>query len=693
MHGRSLVRTLDAGVIVIMMIAIGALGLVAWTNRLIDRQAYETEASLVRQQLGFLTGDFREIADKVGNDPDLWVTTSPQYHAIFQMLPAGRFVVARENTRIGGLLTDAPSLARLESALKVLSQLDPQGTRVEIVRVGPTRDENLVFVSLLPVETGAPRLALRLIDFAPLSSALEATGVFLQPPAGRAEEIPHANGWMAIDSLDGEAAGFIGWRSDRVSRTITAFVLPTLALGLVLGLFVLMLLRRYWSQARDGFLAELKAVEAVAHTDPLTGLPNRRALFDHLNRVAPPGAAFPPLTLLMLDLDGFKSVNDQHGHSTGDRLLIQAADVFRTELGENAFVARLGGDEFVAVVPEVLSEVELNRRHGHVQAALRQRISLDNPTPIGVSIGAAPSTQQTTDGEDLLKMADLAVFSVKAAGRGQAMLYHPDMKRDVAYRRALERELRTAILTQALFVAYQPIVDALSSRVLGYEALVRWRHPTRGIIPPGDFIPIAERSDLIIGLGNFVLDRALAELAGAGESRISVNATGRQLLAPGFVDFVMDALARHHVAPQRLCLELTETSIISDPDSLAAIMAQLQARGIRFAIDDFGAGYSSLTHLLRFKFDVLKIDRGFIMSLDDKPEAPMIVTAVVSLARSLGMQVVGEGIETAAQQRFLASAGCGALQGYLFGRPVPFDQLDLAEAPKPTTLNSNIRVA
>ncbi|MFY8112573.1 MAG: putative bifunctional diguanylate cyclase/phosphodiesterase [Rhabdaerophilum sp.] len=693
MHGRSLVRTLDAGAIIIMVIAIGTLSLMAWTTRLIDRSAYENEVTLVRQSLIGLAADFRDHLPNPGQEPDGWLARDVQNHATFTVSPAGRFVTGRPGSRIHGLLSEDGTATRLEQALQVLERIDPQGGRVDLVRVGPPRDENLVFVSLIRDVLGQGRLAVALIDFSPLTSTLEGFGLHLQPIAARPGDILHANGRMGIDGLDGDPVAFIGWRSERISKTITGLILPILATALAAGLFVLMLLRRYWSQARDGFLGELKQVETLAHTDPLTGLPNRRALFEHLQTFAPSTRPVPPMTVLMLDLDGFKSVNDQHGHQAGDRVLKQAAEVFRTELGTAGFVARLGGDEFVALLPEIVNDGALQRLHYHLQQALRQRVPMEGLVPIGVSIGAVNSTTETGDGEDLLKMADLAVYAAKAAGRGLAMCYHPDMKRDIAYRRMLERELRGAILTQALFLAYQPIVDALSGQALGYEALVRWQHPVRGVISPTDFIPIAEKSDIIIGLGNFVLDRALAELGPHGSCRISVNATGRQLLAPGFIDFVMDALARHGVAAERLCLELTETSIISDPDSLATIMETLQGRGIRFAIDDFGAGYSSLTHLLRFKFDVLKIDRGFIASLDDKPEAPMIVTSVVSLARSLGMQVVGEGIETPAQQRFLASAGCGALQGYLFGRPVPIRQLGLVEDTKPTTLDSPVQAA
>lgn len=697
MHGRSLVRTLDASAFVITAIAVGTLLLIAWTTRLIDQRALSTEVTILRQQLNQFASSFDEQAPASLASVPRWSAAQAQVRGVFHAGPSGRFVQAEDGSRIAGLMADNATAARLEDTLASLKRLNPNESRIEFVRIGPSGDDHLALVKLLGDGASADRLLVSLIDFAVLAKELEAFGLELKPVAARADALGAIDGRLAVDGIAGEPVAYLGWQSNRVSQTIRAFVLPILAVGLAAGLCGLMLLRRYWSQARDGFMSELKVVEALAHTDPLTGLPNRRALFEHLKTVTGHAQAGVPATILMLDLDGFKTVNDQHGHQFGDRVLKQAAEVFRTECGPRALLARLGGDEFVAVLPEALDEPAVFRLHQQLQAALRSRVPVDGAMPIGLSIGAVTSAAADTDGEGLLKLADLAVYSAKLAGRGLAMVYHPDMQSQIAYRRMLERELRHAILTEALFLAYQPIVDSLSARVLGYEALVRWKHPTRGIIPPGDFIPIAERSDLIVGLGNFVLERALAEMGPRGDFRISVNATGRQLLAPGFVDLVLDLLKRYHVAPSRLCLELTETAIVSDPDSLAVVMETLKRHGIRFAIDDFGAGYSSLNHLLRFKFDVLKIDRDFIAGLDAKPEAPMIVTAVVSLARSLGMQVVGEGIETPAQQRFLASAGCGALQGYLFGRPLPLAALDtqhtLAEPGKATTLEINEQVA
>ena len=679
MHGRSLVRTLDAGVVVIVTIAIALLGLLAWAARAMDRTAFDTETVIVHRQLGRLVSEFRtDVAQTAGNG-SAWVAGRPQQHAILRVVGDKPDFEMREGSRIAQLLADPVTDQRLRDALLALRRLDQKRQRVDFALIGPAGDESLALIAQQPGADETSGLLVSIVDFAALSIELEALSINLKPvvPTGLASR--NWDGRVLLSGYSGDTIAALGWDSSRFSDRISTYVMPVLAAILAIGLAVLMTLRHYWKEARDGFLRDFKAVEAVAYTDALTGLANRRALFEHLKKVAPANAPFAPLTVLMLDLDGLKWVNDNIGHQAGDRVLAQASAVFRRELGENGFIARLGGDEFTAVLPGIVIGDTLQRLYSHLAESLREHISIEGGIQIGVSVGAAASSQASGGGEDLLRLADLAVYAAKAAGRGMALCYDPSMKQEKAYRKTVERELRAAMATKALYLAHQPIVDALSGRVLGYESLVRWLHPTRGTIAPVEFIPIAEQSDLIVAIGNYVLDLALQELGPVGNCRISVNATGRQLLSENFVALVGELLEKHRIAPGRLCLELTETSLITERERVAEIMSELKTVGVKFAIDDFGAGYSSLNYLLQFKFDVLKIDRDFIVSLDAKPEAPMIVTSIVSLARSLGMQVVGEGIETPAQQRFLASAGCNALQGYMFGKPLPLSKLELGD--------------
>ncbi len=678
MHGRSLVRTLDAGVVVIVTIAIVLLCLLAWAARSMDQTSFETEAVIVQRQLGRLVLDFRSELPAASAAAGHWIEERPQAHAILTgpaMQPA---VLATPGSRVAALLSDKASSLRLQQARELLAKLDPQRKRTDFVVIGPAGDESLALISQVESAEGLPGLAVSVVDFSELSIDLEAVSIALRPLVVADEAAKSTNGRVTLAGVSGDTIAALAWKSRRASSVISTTILPILACCLVLGLAALMMLRHYWRVARDGFLQELRVVEKIAHSDALTGLPNRRALFEHLNKVAPADQRFPAVSVLVLDLDGFKWVNDTGGHQAGDRVLAQAGQAFSEELPEGGFLARLGGDEFVVVLPGVYAGDALARLHDNFSAALRERVSLPGGLPIGVSIGAVSSAHYACDGEELLRLADLAVYSAKAAGRGVAVSYDPGMKLEKEYRRAVERDLRAAMLDKALFLAHQPIVEALDGKIIGYESLVRWQHPVRGVVSPADFIPIAEQSDLIVGIGNYVLDLALRELGPLGDLRISVNATGRQLLSENFETTVINLLRLHGVEPRRLCLELTETSLITERERVAEVMAALQAIGVKFAIDDFGVGYSSLSYLLRFKFDVLKIDRDFIASLDDKPEAPMIVTAIVALARSLGMQVVGEGIETAAQHRFLASAGCNALQGYLFGKPGPVSELDIA---------------
>jgi diguanylate cyclase (GGDEF)-like protein len=506
--------------------------------------------------------------------------------------------------------------------------------------------------------------------------------------AFRADANAKPDGQIVLMGIQGQSIAPLRWQGRRFSPVVQNYVLPTMVLLLAAGLLVLTGLRNYWTKVRNGFLQEIRTVEAIAHSDPLTGVPNRRALFDLLKQLDAEGMKSMPVTLIMLDLEGFKWVNEYFGHRIGDEVLVQSALVFRGVLGEEAYLARLGGDTFVALAAGTITGPALASLHARIKGALKARVgALQKGANIGVHIGVSCSELHGGCGEELLRQADLAVATAKSSASGQAVVFDSTMKEEKVARRLLERELRSAMAEGQIALYHQPIVDALSGeKIAGFETLVRWNHPKRGMISPGEFIPVAEQSDLIVQLGNVVLDRALEELAPFGDCRISVNATGRQIITEGFPDYVRSLLAKHYVNPTRLCLELTETSLLDEGERVAEVMRDLSGSGVKFAIDDFGVGYSSLSYLMNFKFDILKIDRGFIESLDDKPESSMIVTSIVTLARSLGMQVVGEGIETREQHRFLAASGCTYLQGYLFGRPAPVSAID------PTRFVSNTAV-
>jgi diguanylate cyclase (GGDEF)-like protein len=696
-HGRSLVKTIDAGVIVFVTIAISLLGLMSWTVRYMDSNAFQVESEILRQQLRPVIGDFRTGLPR---DPALartWFAVAPQERAIIQKAPDATGMVEMAGERLAPLLRAEGMKAMFDRSFAAFAQKRSKDAGAEFILIGPRGGEALALVAPLTDETGVTRLAVSMVDFIGLAKALEPFSMALLPVLAPGREAPAAEGNLRLVGIDGGTAAQIAWKAQRISATVSKYILPILAVILTIGFVVLMILRGHWRRTNEAFQADLKAVEEIASTDVLTGLPNRRALFEHMRLVAPPGGAAEPVTVMMLDIDGFKGINEALGHQGGDKFLARAAKVIRGEIGEEAFVARLSGDEFIIVVPGLIEGDLLAELHADLTSALRRKADPGAGVPMSISLGAASTlgrvAGQIGSGEDLLRKADLAVLEAKNAGRGLALSYEPSMALAHTDRLKLERELRAGVANGELFVVHQPIVEAISNGIIGYESLVRWQSPTRGLVAPADFIPIAEQSELIVAIGDFVLDRAVMELAPLGKCRISVNVASRQIVARDFSAKVRAALTKYGVDPARLCLEITETSLIEDRDHVVGVMANLRGLGVRFAIDDFGVGYSSLSYLMQFKFDVLKIDKGFIESLDDNPEAPMIVTSIVSLARSLGMQVVGEGIETAAQQRFLASAGCGALQGYLFGKPQPIADVRVAHPAKAAKLNANTQAA
>lgn len=687
MQGRQLIRVLDIGVISVTLVALALVGLFAWTSRLMDMSALGTETTIIRREIATILAEFRAELPRDKVNAPRWAAGQPQRRAVLR----DNAVVEPDRSthaRVLQLLEDAPTRQRLMQLGQVLTRIEASEMTAEFVVVGAAGKEALALVSLMPGDQGS--LAVQVVDFELLQRTLGGLNIQMRPfgEAFRADANAKPDGQIVLMGIQGQSIAPLRWQGRRFSPVVQNYVLPTMVLLLAAGLLVLTGLRNYWTKVRNGFLQEIRTVEAIAHSDPLTGVPNRRALFDLLKQLDAEGMKSMPVTLIMLDLEGFKWVNEYFGHRIGDEVLVQSALVFRGVLGEEAYLARLGGDTFVALAAGTITGPALASLHARIKGALKARVgALQKGANIGVHIGVSCSELHGGCGEELLRQADLAVATAKSSASGQAVVFDSTMKEEKVARRLLERELRSAMAEGQIALYHQPIVDALSGeKIAGFETLVRWNHPKRGMISPGEFIPVAEQSDLIVQLGNVVLDRALEELAPFGDCRISVNATGRQIITEGFPDYVRSLLAKHYVNPTRLCLELTETSLLDEGERVAEVMRDLSGSGVKFAIDDFGVGYSSLSYLMNFKFDILKIDRGFIESLDDKPESSMIVTSIVTLARSLGMQVVGEGIETREQHRFLAASGCTYLQGYLFGRPAPVSAID------PTRFVSNTAV-
>ncbi|MCU1622440.1 MAG: diguanylate cyclase/phosphodiesterase with sensor(s) [Frankiales bacterium] len=406
-----------------------------------------------------------------------------------------------------------------------------------------------------------------------------------------------------------------------------------------------------------------------ARQDPLTGLPNRT---DFLEKLKAARASARQVSLLFIDLDDFKLVNDTLGHPVGDALLCLVGDRIVGSVRGDDLVARLGGDEFAVL----LTSTPPHEAEG---AAERIRQALSQPFRVPghhVSIGASTgvvlcSGDLDNSPEELLRDADVAMYRAKALGKGRSIVFTPSMRIDLQARSRLERDLRSAIEEQELVVHYQPVVDAVLGRVVGSEALVRWEHPELGLVPPQEFIPVAETTGMIVPIGRQVLMDATRQTALWTGLTVSVNVSARQLGDGLVVEHVREALSRSGLPPDHLTLELTESVLVDDIDIAAGILTELKQLGVRIAIDDFGTGYSSLSYLAQLPVDVLKVDKQFVSGVERGGTEARLAGAVVAIAHSLQLTTVTEGIETTAQLAAMQRLGCTHFQGYLWSPPVP----------------------
>jgi len=450
-----------------------------------------------------------------------------------------------------------------------------------------------------------------------------------------------------------------------------------------------------------GFLsdiAEHKASEERlrhhAFHDALTSLPNRALFMDRVQHAVARARRSPSHTfaVLMLDLDRFKNVNDSLGHLAGDRLLIRVAERIGGCVRDGDTVARLGGDEFSVLLEDLQSEHEAERVAEQIQRALTAPIPLDGHDLVtSASIGIAIARDDAFDSLSLLRRADQAMYAAKKQGRGRQVLFEPTAHSNSSLRLTLETSLRAALTAGQLRVYFQPIVNVASGEATGFEALVRWPHPKLGLVSPAELVPVAEESGMIFQLGDFVLDeacRALHRLTAAfrppAPFRMCVNLSARELARDDLVERVERALARQHVLPEQLVLEVKESALMGDANVGLDAFRTLRARGVRVHMDDFGTGYSSLSYLHKFPLDALKIDASFVGRLHDSVGAEEIVRTVITIARDLHLDVVAEGVENREQLQRLRALGCHEAQGFLFGAPLPLEALEalLRRGPK-----------
>jgi diguanylate cyclase (GGDEF)-like protein len=415
----------------------------------------------------------------------------------------------------------------------------------------------------------------------------------------------------------------------------------------------------------------------MAHHDALTNLPNRVLLRERLEEALAQVKRGGQIAVLYLDLDHFKSINDTLGHGVGDELLKQVALRLERSLGADDTIARLGGDEFAIVQTGIGSPSDVANLASRIREALTRPYDLEgHQVPADVSIGISIAPDDTSDPDQLLKNADMALYRSKADGRGTFRFFEPQMDERVKARRTLELDLRNAIVSGEFELYYQPLLNLEHHQISGCETLLRWHHPTRGMVSPGEFIPVAEETGLINQIGEWVLRQACLEAASwPNEIAVAVNLSPVQFKNQNLAQLVVSALAHSGLPAQRLELEITEAVLLQNSDATLATLHRLRELGVRIAMDDFGTGYSSLSYLRSFPFDKIKIDRSFINDIADKDESGAIVQAVTSLASRLNMTTTAEGVETHAQLQIVESLGCTEMQGYLYSRPVPAAQL------------------
>jgi diguanylate cyclase (GGDEF)-like protein len=504
-----------------------------------------------------------------------------------------------------------------------------------------------------------------------LSEAYVLPGLALIPPSS-------AKTAVTISAPSGEKIAALAWTPRAPGDQSRAQVATLIKAALVIvAIYALLLVVIGNAEMRRVRADEANAVK-LAQSDRLSGLLNRAGLNQLLEDAVRSGRdAGEDVVLLYLDLDGFKEVNDAYGHATGDRLIRAVAAGLSVLVGEGAGLARIGGDEFGIVLTGKGVQHRAFALASEILAFFDEPLLLGERTVVvGCSIGICVSEEGKIDGGELTRRADMAMYSSKDGGRGRWTIYDPRMDEERESRNQMEIDLRSAINRGEISVVYQPVVDAKTFRVVSVEALARWNREGHGAVSPDVFIPIAEASGLIDQLGLCVLSQALRQLSHWSDLKLSVNVSPGQFRDPAFVDRVTELFQEAQIAPGRVVLEMTETYFIQSPERARQALERLKGLGLRIALDDFGAGFSSVGYLRQFGFDRMKIDRSLVQSLDQGHRAVEMLQATVALARSLGIPVTAEGVETEQQAVILRLAGCDQLQGYLFGRPQTPEDID-----------------
>jgi len=452
------------------------------------------------------------------------------------------------------------------------------------------------------------------------------------------------------------------------------FVVFVMSIAMVVYAF-----RRYRDLSKEIKARISKELEArnLARHDPLTGLPNRRFFEETLDECLSTASATRQVAVLMLDLDGFKTVNDTYGHAVGDKVLSEFTLRVSKVLRAGAFLARVGGDEFAIIKPKIDSLDDPTNLARRIAATVAEPFVIEKVTAeFGVGIGIAIAPNDGIHADELVRRADRALNRAKAAGRSSVRFFEPEMDTHVERRIQIERELRSAIASNGIVPHYQPLVSLAGNRIIGFEALARWENGDSGFIPPDVFIPIAEETGLINALGDQLFRRACLDAnAWPATFVLAFNVSPVQLRDPTLGLRLLSILGQTGFSPRRLEIEITESALVENIGAAQAVIDELRQAGVRIALDDFGTGYATLSQLLSFHLDKIKIDRSFVSRLDKSEDSQVIVRAILGLAKGFGLTTTAEGVEDAGQLAYLKANGCTEGQGYLFNKAVPADYI------------------